>query len=276
MPGMVSPLGEFLRARRTATTLDQAGLPHGGRRRTPGLRREEVSVLAGLSTDYYIRLEQGRERRPSDQVLDALARAFQLDAEATEHLHELARPRIFKCTPADRVDRVSPHVLRLMDGWDQATALLVNRRLDVLARNRLSVALLAGLDHTDNLMRLTFLNPAAREFLLDWEQEAWFQLAYVRAAMGADLDDPALLELVEELSLASEDFRQMWARHDVGVKPYESGRFHHRDVGEMTLYVETFAIDRSAGQRLFVAQAEPGSPSERALAKLRALSTAGA
>jgi transcriptional regulator with XRE-family HTH domain len=240
----------------------------GDRRRTPGLRREEVAVLAGVSIDYYTRLEQGKERHPSEEVLGALARALHLDPEATEHLYELGRPRACKRTPAGLVDRVSPHVLRLVENWDHAPAFVVNRWLDVLAQNRLGAALHDGLEHNDNLIRMTFLDPAAREFYLDWEQEAWSKVAHLRAAAGPDHDDLSLLKLVEELSLGSGDFRRLWARHDVQAKTHTAIRHHHRDVGDLTLWHETLRIDSAPCLRVFVGQAEPGSPSEEALAKL--------
>jgi transcriptional regulator with XRE-family HTH domain len=264
-------LGDFLRARRQTTTLDQVGLPHGDhRRRTPGLRREEVAMLAGVSTDYYIRLEQGRERNPSDQVLHALAQVLQLDAWATDHLHELARPKAIKHGPGARNDRVSPTLERLMLGWRNTPAVVVNHRLDVLAGNSLGVALYEGLDHNDNLLRLTFLNPEARVFYRDWEKDAASKTAQLHAAAAADHDDPLLLELIAELSRESEDFRRMWARHDVRAKTTDSVRFHHHVAGDLTLSYEAFTVNSCPGQDLFIFQAEPGSESEAALARLGA------
>jgi transcriptional regulator with XRE-family HTH domain len=265
------PLGDFLRARRQVTSVDQVGLVHGGRRRIPGLRREEVAMLAGVSTDYYIRLEQGRERNPSDQVLQALARVFDLTPEATEHMYELASPRAHRRRPSGTSDKVSMGVVRLLDMWDRAPAFVVNHRLDVLARNQLAAALHMGLELRDNLLRFTFLNPASHEFYLDWEDEALAKVADLRAAAGAGHDDPAMLELVEELSQASEDFRRMWARHDVRAKTDELKHFHHPVVGDLVLWHETLAIASTPDLRIFVNAAEPGSPSERALAQLARL-----
>jgi transcriptional regulator with XRE-family HTH domain len=246
----------------------QVGLTQvGDRRRTPGLRRDEVAMLAGVSTDYYVRLEQGRDRHPSEQVLDALAGVLRLDLEASEHLFELARPRN-RLMPSQQADRVDPDVLRLIERCDHAVAFVVNRWGDVLAANPLTTAFYAGLDGNDNLIRLTFLNPAAREFYRDWEQEARAKVAHLRAVAGADHDDPSLLRLVKELSDASEDFRRIWARHDVQAKTNPSLRFRHRDVGAMTLHYQVFDITSDPGQKLVVGQAAPGSPSERALAKL--------
>ncbi|WP_204055766.1 helix-turn-helix domain-containing protein [Microbispora corallina] len=268
---MENLLGEFLRARRQATTVERAGVLRGaGSRRTPGLRRGEVATLAGVSVDYYTRLEQGRERNPSDAVLNALARVFGLDYEATGHLHELARSTRGSFRRTYVADRVSPSVLRLVNNWEHALAFVVNRRLDVLVQNAETAAFLEGFSDGDNLLRLTFLNPASREFFLDWEQEARFKVAHMRAAVGADLDDPSVLALVEELSLASEDFRRIWESHDIQVRPHEIGRYHHDRVGDLTLWHATFSIDGAPGQRLFVAHAEPGTPSDDALTRLSA------
>jgi hypothetical protein len=174
-----------------------------------------------------------------------------------------------------RVDQVSPNVLRFVEGCDHVLVFVANRQWDVLAQNPLAVALYEGLNYNDNLIRLTFLNPAAREFYLDWEQEAWSRVAHLRAAAGADRDDPSLIELVEELSLASEDFRRLWARHDVRARTRAFIRLHHRDVGDLTLHFEVFFIDSAPGLRIFVCQAEPGSSSEDALAMLGRLPADG-
>ncbi|SNT64019.1 Helix-turn-helix domain-containing protein [Streptosporangium subroseum] len=251
---------------------DEVGLPRGVKhRRTPGLRRDEVAELASISTNYYMRLEQGRERCPSDQVLNALARVFHLDAEATEHLHELAHPRALRCGVDGEDGKVNSQVLQLMDRWDQMPVFVLNRRMDVLAQNSMSVAFLGGFEHTDNIMRMFFLSPTASRFWLDWEQEAHIMVAHLRAVVGAEHEDPSLLELVEELSEGSEDFRQMWVRHDVRARSLDTSRYRHPLVGDLILWHVSFSIDCAPGQRLFVAQPEPGSPSEEALAKLSAL-----
>jgi transcriptional regulator with XRE-family HTH domain len=274
LAGMLSPLGEFLRARRQAMLPNEVGLPWGDdRRRTPGLRRDEVALLAGVSLDYYTRLEQGRERRPSDQVIESLARVFHLDAEATEHLHQLARPRARSRGAEGGGDQVNAYVRRLMDRWDHVPACVCNRRTDVLVHNTLSAALVEGLEYTDNFLRMIFLSSAASGLLwVDWEREARSMVAHLRAALGADHEDPFLLELVEELLGESEDFRRMWARHDVGVIRSDIVRLRHPLVGELALWHESFSVDNAPGQRLFTLQAEPGSPSEEALAKLSAAS----
>ncbi|GAA4569098.1 helix-turn-helix transcriptional regulator [Planotetraspora kaengkrachanensis] len=263
-----SPLGEFLRARRQTTTVDQVGLPNIGSRRTPGLRRDEVAMLAGVSADYYIRLEQGRERNPSDQVLDALARVFQLDAEATEHLHDLAHHRASRREPVGPSDQLRPYVLRFMEGCDHAVAFVLNRRLDFLARNPLAAALYDGMEGRDNLLRLLFLNPVAREFYLNWRQQAEDSVGHFRAALGAGGDDPFAQDLVEELSRGSEDFRRIWARHEVRSRTHWSISYRHGVVGEMTLHYEMFRVGSPTSQQLIVGQAEPYTPSERAFREL--------
>ncbi|GII34595.1 transcriptional regulator [Planotetraspora mira] len=223
-------------------------------------------MLAGVSIDYYTRLEQGRERRPSDQVLDALAKVLHLDPEASEHLHELARPRTSGAV--GRGNCVSPNLLRFMEGCDHAVAFVVNRRLDFLAKNPLARAHYEGLEGNDNVLRMVFLHPAAREFYVDWEQEASHFVAHLRAVAGTGRDDPLVLELVEELSRRSEDFRRMWARHDVQARAQMFIRYRHRQVGEMALLFETLRLTSAPGQFLVIGQAEPGSPSAHALAKL--------
>jgi transcriptional regulator with XRE-family HTH domain len=261
-------LGNFLRARREATTPGQVGLSQSGSRRTPGLRREEVAMLTGVSTDYYIRIEQGRERHPSDQVLAALARALHLDADATNYLYELAHPRARPPGQINRLDQVSPGVVRLMESWDQTPAFLISRRLDVLAANRLAEALYGALSYLDNCMRMVFLSPEAPDFYADWEKVAHSKTAQLRSALGADAEDPALRRLIEELSAHSPEFRRMWARHDVRSRSDEVKRFHHPEVGELTLNYEVFTVSGAPGQQLIVLAAEPGSSSDHALAEL--------
>ncbi|MBC6457235.1 helix-turn-helix transcriptional regulator [Actinomadura sp. HBU206391] len=261
-------LGEFLRAKREAISPDDVGLLHFGHRRTPGLRREEVAMLAGVSTDYYMRLEQGRERHPSEQVVSALARVLHLDSDSTAYMHELAHPGPRQRRTTGRVERVSPGLLRLMDNWTRTPALVLGARLDVLARNPLGSALYEGLHHNDNLMRLTFLNPKAREFFQDWDMVAINKAAHLRAAAGTGLDDPYLPELVDELSVGSAEFRRLWARQDVRSKTRASHSFRHHQVGDLTLAYESFSINGAPGQQLIVYQAEPGSTSEQALALL--------
>jgi transcriptional regulator with XRE-family HTH domain len=262
-------LGDFLRARRETTAPARIGLPATGRRRTPGLRREEIALSAGVSADYYARLEQGRERHPSAQVVDALARTLGLNPEETDHLHQLAQTAR---GPARRAGgaAVRPTLLRLMDGWLNTPALILDRRLDVLAGNRLGRALFATMLERGetNLVRFAFLHPAARQFYPDWERVARSGLGALRAGIGDLADDPRLSELVGELSLRSPDFRRMWARHDVRGKAHEAKRFRHPQVGELTLTYDSLTVDGAADQQLVVYQAEAGSAAEQALALL--------
>ena len=261
-------LGEFLRARREVARPEDFGLPEPGRRRTPGLRREEVALLAGVSADYYVRLEQGRDKHPSEQVIDALARVFALNEEGVAHLRELARPVTRRRRQPSRPERVSPALMRLLDNWSTTPAMVVGRYLDVLANNRLATAVNHCSVKGQNQVRMTFLEPDARRIYADWPTVAAQTVASLRASAGADLDDPRLTALVGELSLKSEDFRRLWARHDVRAKTAGIKRFLHPMVGELTLSYESFTVNGAAGQMLLVYHAEPGSPSEQALALL--------
>ncbi|MDQ7908429.1 helix-turn-helix transcriptional regulator [Phytohabitans sp. ZYX-F-186] len=261
-------LGEFLRARRELTRPEDFGLPEPGRRRVPGLRREEVALLAGMSADYYIRLEQGRDKHPSEQVIEALARVFTLDEEGAAHLRELARPTTRRRRRVSQPERVSPHLERLLGAWHGTPALVLGRYLDVLANNQLAAALNHCSVRGNNQARLMFLDPEARRIYPDWATVAAETVASLRATAGTDLEDPRLTELVGELSLKSEDFRRLWARHDVRAKTAGSKRFRHPLVGELTLSYETFTVNGAGGQMLIVYHAEPGSPSAEALALL--------
>jgi transcriptional regulator with XRE-family HTH domain len=264
-------LGEFLRARRELARPEQVGLRDDlGRRRVPGLRREEVAMLAGVSADYYVRLEQGRDKHPSEQVIEALARVLGLDDDAVAHMRELARPAARRRAPR-RPERVSPGLLRLIDSWPQTPALVLGRCLDVLANNLIAGTLNPCSVKGQNQVRAVFLDPAARSTYPDWEAVARETVASLRATAGTDLDDPRLTELVGELSLKSEDFRRLWARHDVLARTSGAKRFVHPMVGELTLSYETFAVNGATGQMLVTYHPEPGSASERALRLLGSL-----
>ncbi|KAA2253834.1 helix-turn-helix domain-containing protein [Solihabitans fulvus] len=265
-------LGEYLRARRELVRPENHAMPAPGRRRVPGLRREEVAMLAGVSTDYYVRLEQGRERHPSAQVLDALAGAFGLDAEAVAHLHGLAGPAPRRRRRSARPEQAGPGLVALLGRWRDTPALVLGRRLDLLACNELGAALFGWLGEERNLVRALFLRPDAREFYGAWETVASNCLAALRAS--GDVDDPALTDLVGELTLKSPEFARLWARHDVRTKTTEAKRFRHPLVGELTLRYEAFTVNSAPGQQLVVYQAEPGSSSEGALALLGSLAAA--
>jgi transcriptional regulator with XRE-family HTH domain len=261
----VVSLGPFLRARRAAVGPESVGVPVAGYRRVAGLRREEVALLAGVSVDYYTRLEQGRERHPSAQVLDALTRAFGLDDDGRQHLFRLAglAPRSSAAGQA-----VAPDLLRLLDTWPEHPSFVLNRTLDVLARNELGAALHSGFAEPDNLIRMTFLAPQGREFFVDWDRAVHAGVANLRLAAGHDPNDPRLRELVTELSEHSAEFRETWRDQDARGKSHEAKQLRHPDVGLLTLSFQAFDVRSAPGQQLIVYQAEPGSPSEQALALL--------
>ncbi|MET8769124.1 helix-turn-helix transcriptional regulator [Streptomyces sp. NPDC004658] len=264
----VNPLGEFIRARRAATSPKQVGLPDEGPRRTSGLRRHEVAMLAGVSEGYYARLEQGRERHPSDQVLNALTRVFGLDAEAAEHLHRLARQGLRKRGHSpSRDDRVATHLVRLVGSWS-TPAVILGPRSDILAANDAARALFSVMGTETNMLRFVFLHPESRRFYRDWDEIAWTCVAGLRAAASLNTDDSALHALIGQLSMHSEEFSRLWAKYDVRAKTHQTQRLLHPSAGELTLTHQTFTVNGSAGQQLGTYQAEPGSSSEAALRRL--------
>ncbi|KQR53636.1 XRE family transcriptional regulator [Leifsonia sp. Leaf336] len=266
---------EFLTSRRAKITPEQAGLPaYGGNRRVAGLRREEVAMLAGLSVDYYTRLERGNLSGASDSVLEALARALQLDDAETSHLYDLARaadvaPRIRrKRSPKT----VRPSLQRVIDAIETAPAWIRNDRGDVLAANQLARALYLDLMAEEvkppNNSRFTFLNPKARDFYSNWEQAADDIVAILRQAAGRNPYDKDLTDLVGELSTRSEEFRTRWARHDVRHHRTGRKRIHHSIVGDLDLAFEALELPGEPGLRINVYTADPGTPSEDALTLL--------
>jgi transcriptional regulator with XRE-family HTH domain len=277
-------LGRFLRARREQVRPEDVGISREGLRRVPGLRREEVATLAGISADYYLRLEQGRDRNPSVQVLDALATVLRLDADAAAYLIDLARahcgqsrsprPPSGKRT-ARRSERVPPGVRRLMDGWTTNPAYLQNRFTDVLAVNALAAALSPNYARGVNLLRAAFLDPAERELRRDWDEATEEGVAALRAHAGSDVDDPRLMELVGELSIRSDRFRSLWARHDVRPRQGRVSRLTHPRLGDMELQSNKFTVAGTDGLVLVVFHAEPGSRSGELLAILGSLIASG-
>ncbi len=256
-------LGEYLRARREQLDPAAAGLRVVGVRRTPGLRREEVATLAGISADYYLRLEQGRDRNPSPQVLLALARVFGLDAAGTEYLLSLstARPR------RARREVVPAGIRQLLDALT-LPAFVESRRFDVLAANRFATALSPTIRPGENRLRSMFLDPAERDRHPNWESAVAGLVAAFRTSTVTDVDDPGTAQLVGELSLGSERFRRLWARHDVRALAGAPVRMHHPEVGALDLRLEKLPIADSDGQLLVIYHAESGSPSATALARL--------
>ncbi|OJF15404.1 helix-turn-helix domain-containing protein [Couchioplanes caeruleus] len=262
-------LGEYLRARRELVDPVDVGLRVVGVRRTPGLRREEVATLAGISADYYLRLEQGRDRNPSPQVLEALAGVFGLDAAATQYLLSLsgARPTTRK---RPRREVVPTGIRHLLDALE-LPAYVVSRMFDVLAANRLGTALSPSIRTGENRLRSIFLDPVERDLYPDWEQVVGGMVPSFRASLGTDVHDPRVAQLVGELSLASESFRQLWARHDVKPLAGAPARMRHPQVGLLELRREKLPIGDSGGQFLVIYHAEPGSDSARSLTLLGSL-----
>jgi transcriptional regulator with XRE-family HTH domain len=270
---------EFLTTRRAKLTPDLAGLPvYGVNRRVVGLRREEVALLAGISVEYYTRLERGTVGSVSDSVLDGLVHALQLDEAERDHLYRLVRTA---GTPAGRRAprrtanklRVRPVVQQILDQMPMP-AYLRNGRFDILAANDLGRALYSPLyEHIDarqspNSARFLFLDPAAPEFFVDYGKVLDDCVAFLRAEAGRDPYDKELFELVGELSTRSEDFRHRWAAHDVRYHRTGRKRFHHPIVGELELDFEAFELPGDPGQRINVYTAPPDSPAGEALALL--------
>jgi transcriptional regulator with XRE-family HTH domain len=264
-------IGTVLRARRELVQPSSVGLSDTGDRRVPGLRREELSLLAGISTDYYMRLEQGRDQHPSPQVLDALARALQLDDDATAHLHELSRPARHRPAPAPP-ERITPGLGNLIASWVTTPAYVADHLGNVLAANPLATALSPMYTPGVNYLREAFLDHAVRAlYRYDWDRITETSVAALRALVGTDVDDRRLIELVGELSLRSERFRQLWARYDVQAHALGGAvRLEHPQVGPMELQYEKLAVTGTR-QTLVIYHAEPTSPSGQALALLATL-----
>jgi transcriptional regulator with XRE-family HTH domain len=266
---------EFLVSRRAKVTPQQAGLPaYGKNRRVSGLRREEAAMLAGISVEYYTRLERGNTRGVSEDVLEGIARALQLDEAERAHLFDLVRATTSTSRARRRPsqERVRPIVQQILDSMSMTPAYVRNGRLDVLAANPLGAALYSDVFadpvRPPNSARFLFLNPRAEQFFIDWETIAYDAVAILRAEAGRDPFDKRLTELIGELSTRSEEFRVRWAAHN--VKSHRSGikRFHHSVVGDLILNFEAFDLAADPGQRMLVYTAEPGSPSHDALTLL--------
>jgi transcriptional regulator with XRE-family HTH domain len=258
-------LAEFLRARRAVVQPADVGLAVDSRRRVAGLRREEIALLAGVSADYYVRLEQGRGHQPSDGVLDALARALQLDAELTAHLHRLARP----ATVGPVRERVSDLTRELLESWPTTPATVTSSRMNVLAANAIAVELSPCYRPGTNMLRSLFLDPDVGTVHVDWATAAAESVANFRARLGPVQDDPEVSRLVGDLSLASQDFRELWARHDVHTTSAGRKAYDHPEIGRLTLYFHAMPV--GSGQVLTVLHARPGSPDADKLALLAAI-----
>ncbi|WP_221347722.1 helix-turn-helix transcriptional regulator [Streptomyces beigongshangae] len=263
-------LSEFLRTRRARLKPEDVGLPDFGRhRRVPGLRREELAQLAGVSVAYYTRLEQGNGRNVSAEVLDSIARALRLSGAEHAHLTHLAKPRQHRRKPSARPQQVRVALRQLIDSFDGVPAYVVGRRSDVLAWNRMAAAVFGDWSRMPaqerNWARMVFLRPEYRELFVEWEQKASDIVSYLRMDAGCHPDDPRLSSLVGELSVKSEEFRRLWATHDVKEKSHGMKRVHHPLVGELALSFENFRLVDDEELSLVTYHAEPGSASAEGL-----------
>ena len=276
----VSELGEFLRSRRAAVSPDDVGVVSYGARRVPGLRREELAQLAGVSATYYTRLEQGHSVNASESVIDALARALRLTDDERVHLHDLARPRPGKRPRAPRPDTARAGTRQLIAAMTGVPAVVLGRRSEVLAWNPLGHALLAGhcdLDAPDrpadrpNLTRMLFLDPHTRELYRRRPEEAARATASLRLIAGRYPDDRELAALVGELSMKSPEFAALWSKHPVAHCTSGTKQLRHPEVGELDLDFEALYLGDEAGHRILTYTAVPGTPSEAALRLLATL-----
>lgn len=271
----------FLRTRRDRVTPEQAGLIGGGRRRVPGLRREEVATLADISVDYYARMERGDLRGVSPEILDAVAHALRLDEAETDHLHDLARAADpMASRQRHRADRVvSPGLQRFIDAAVGAAVWVRDRRMDAVTANALGRALYAPMVDDPagrgNTARFVFLSPAAREFFPDWDDSADGVVATLRGYAGQNPRDRRLTDLVGELVTRSAEFRVRWAAHNVRHHRTGVKRIRHPQVGDLELTYEAMALPGNPDWTVFGYTAEPGSASEERLRLLGSLAATG-
>ena len=271
MAPKANALGDYLRARRQRVRPEDVGLVPGARRRVDGLRREELAMLAGISAEYYLRLEVGRDKNPSPQVVEALARALRLDIKATRYLHQLANPIISRWDHS-ALDAAAEGLDDLINELP-FPAIVASRYQDVLAANPIAQALSPGFAPGQNFLRWRLLDPAARELYVDWEDATDAAVSGLRELAGTVPDDPRMQTLIAELSSASPRFRELWGRANVG---YRLGvmRMRHPRVGHLHLCRNQLIVPHvphAAGQHVLIYRAEPGSDSARALDKLRSL-----
>lgn len=266
---------EFLTTRRAKLSPERAGVPmYGRKRRVPGLRREEVALRAGISVEWYTRLERGVARGVSEEVLEAIGSALQLDEAERAHLADLVRTANVERPPrrSSTPQRVRPSVARLVDVMSPIPACVTNGRLDVLYANDLAEALFSDIFRDPvrppNLARYAFLDPRARTFYRDWEKAANDTVAVLRAEAGRKPYDRSLSDLVGQLSTRSDEFRVRWAAHDVGFHRTATKKMHHPLVGDLTLAFEMLEMPADPGLSVLTYSAEPGSPSEKALGEL--------
>lgn len=269
-----SEFGAFLRGRRALLDPEVIGVVSHGRRRVPGLRREELAHLAGVSPTYYTRLEQGQSTGASDSVLDALSRALRLTPDERRHLHDLARPARVRDVSPRRWETAGAATHQLVAAVDAIPMLVLNRRNDVLAWNPLAHALLAGhlrfdapdrLDERPNTLRMLFLDPHTRELYSEWADEARRAVAALRLTAGEHSNDPALTNLIGDLVVHSDEFATLWAEHPVTSCSEGTKYFRHPSVGQLKLAFSMTTTTDGSGHRLLALTAEPDSSSQHAL-----------
>ncbi|MCV7444444.1 helix-turn-helix domain-containing protein [Mycobacterium paraense] len=266
------PLAAFLRARRDQLKPADVGLPHGGRRRVAGLRREEVAMLAGISTDYYLRLEQGRERQPSDRVLEGLANALQLSDDAVEYMRNLARSAARRRPGfVASAEKAEPGLQTLIDDWPLTPAYVQGQRMDILAANPMARALLPYFAPGFNQLRTAFMEPNFPAWVRNWEEVTAMLVSWLRFNIADPRStDPELQSLIDELSLGSRRFRALWGRQDVKQKTSGTAPFDHPRVGPLELRYRVFALPDSK-QAMIAYYAEPGTSSAEGLRLLSTL-----
>lgn len=264
MPADDLTLAAYLRAVRGRLTPESLGLPGGGVRRVPGLRREELAVLGGLSVDYYTRLEQGREVSPGAAVLEGIADGLELEGDERDHLFSLAGlvapPRLPRVATS-----VTPALGQLLDSWSAHPAFVIDPAHEILAANALARAVYAPFGRFDNLVRMTFLDPTARDFHADWDRAADATVASLRAATAEFGGDPRLLRLVAEVNDANPEFAERWSTQRVRRKTITAKQFEHAEVGRLEFDAHTFGVEGSPGLQLVVYGCEAGSATARAL-----------
>lgn len=259
----MTQLGDYLRLRRGQVRPEDAGLVPGPRRKVDGLRREELAALAGISADYYLRIEQGRNAHPSGQILDALARALRLDTAATAHLHQLAR----EIPPGDDGAEVVPaDILTLIDALS-VPALVVGRCVDCLASNSLARALSPNFTPGTNVLRQLFLDPAERDLHADWEEVTAGVVGGLRQVAG-EARDRRLDDFTEEMCTLSPRFAGLWRRAEIGYRPAGESHLRHPVVGELHLRRTRLLVPDSGGLHLQVYHALPGTETAQRLARL--------
>jgi transcriptional regulator with XRE-family HTH domain len=268
-------LGDYLRARRSQVDPQRVGLPGGGTRRVSGLRREELASLAGVSVDYYTRLEQGRERHPSTQVLDALARALQLGPDAQRYLHAIAAPAAHVGASRARTPVLSESLLRLVDDWPMNPAVILDRRYNVISSNQLGEALFSNPGHNQNIVELLFLEPFGRELFVNWDEVARSSVAALRSSAAYMPDDAELKQLVGKLSIESTEFSDLWAQADVKEKTSGALVLQRPEVGVLELEYTTLQPNGSSDALMKVYRAEAGSETHERLLMLGSLTAQG-